>query len=128
MNVLSNTFVGELLDWNEIFIEIYVLRRYCYLYRKRFLWLVILNYHICFKYLFQICNFIFRCNHGYRLIGSSKRTCLPISLWGGLPAYCKRKSIILNCSRGNKLKECSALSSGRTRKLIYWKTAVWRKF
>ena len=32
---------------------------------------------------------ISRCNFGYRLLGSRKRLCLPISLWGGLPAYCK---------------------------------------
>ena len=32
-----------------------------------------------------------RCNFGYRLLGSRKRLCLPISLWGGLPAYCKRE-------------------------------------
>ena len=31
----------------------------------------------------------FGCNYGYKLIGSRKRTCLPISLWAGLPAYCK---------------------------------------
>ena len=36
-----------------------------------------------------ICEF--GCNFGYRLLGSKKRMCLPISLWGGLPAYCKRK-------------------------------------
>ena len=34
---------------------------------------------------------ISRCNFGYRLLGSRKRLCLPISLWGGLPAYCKRE-------------------------------------
>lgn len=32
-----------------------------------------------------------RCNFGFRLLGSRRRLCLPISLWGGLPAYCKRK-------------------------------------
>ncbi|CAB4066558.1 CSMD [Lepeophtheirus salmonis] len=29
------------------------------------------------------------CNKGYRLIGSKRRVCLPISLWSGLPSYCK---------------------------------------
>ena len=33
----------------------------------------------------------FGCNYGYKLIGSKKRMCLPISLWAGLPAYCKRE-------------------------------------
>lgn len=37
----------------------------------------------------------FGCNYGYKLIGSKKRMCLPISLWAGLPAYCKRKWIKL---------------------------------
>ena len=36
----------------------------------------------------------FGCNYGYKLIGSKKRMCLPISLWAGLPAYCKRESIL----------------------------------
>ena len=35
----------------------------------------------------------FGCNYGYKLIGSKKRMCLPISLWAGLPAYCKRNWI-----------------------------------
>ena len=37
---------------------------------------------------------ISRCNYGYRLIGSQERICLPISLWGGLPSYCKRKYFV----------------------------------
>ena len=56
----------------------------------------------------------FGCNYGYKLIGSKKRMCLPISLWAGLPAYCKREyfvpvqfysvlnSIAINCPRLRK--------------------------
>ena len=37
------------------------------------------------------------CNEGYRLVGSKTRICLPIALWTGVQASCKRK----NCK--NKL-------------------------
>ena len=32
------------------------------------------------------------CNEGYRLVGSKTRICLPIALWTGVQASCKRKS------------------------------------
>ena len=32
----------------------------------------------------------FTCNPGYQLVGSRLRTCLPVAMWDGLPAYCKR--------------------------------------
>ena len=31
------------------------------------------------------------CNEGYRLVGSKTRICLPIALWTGVQASCKRK-------------------------------------
>jgi CUB/sushi domain-containing protein len=60
-----------------------------------------------------ICEF--GCNFGYRLLGSRRRLCLPISLWGGLPAYCKP----IKCPRLRKANygdiyppQCSTKKSG----------------
>ncbi|XP_042878589.1 sushi, von Willebrand factor type A, EGF and pentraxin domain-containing protein 1-like isoform X2 [Penaeus japonicus] len=31
----------------------------------------------------------FTCDPGYQLVGSKMRTCLPVAMWDGIPAYCK---------------------------------------
>ncbi|XP_071546933.1 sushi, von Willebrand factor type A, EGF and pentraxin domain-containing protein 1-like isoform X1 [Panulirus ornatus] len=31
----------------------------------------------------------FACDPGYQLVGSKMRTCLPVAMWDGIPAYCK---------------------------------------
>ena len=36
----------------------------------------------------------FTCQSGYRLVGSPSRFCLPVALWTGLPAYCKRNGLL----------------------------------
>lgn len=33
----------------------------------------------------------FTCDPGFQLVGSQVRTCLPVAMWDGIPAYCKRK-------------------------------------
>ena len=39
----------------------------------------------------------YRCNQGYKLSGSSNRTCEPSGRWSGNKAVCKGRSIIENC-------------------------------
>lgn len=33
----------------------------------------------------------FACDPGFQLVGSRVRTCLPVAMWDGIPAYCKRE-------------------------------------
>lgn len=35
----------------------------------------------------------FSCAYGHHLVGSSRRHCLPLSKWDGLPGSCKRELI-----------------------------------
>lgn len=35
---------------------------------------------------------VFKCGHGFYLVGSRNRNCLPLSKWDGLNTSCKRKS------------------------------------
>ncbi|XP_068228821.1 sushi, von Willebrand factor type A, EGF and pentraxin domain-containing protein 1-like isoform X2 [Palaemon carinicauda] len=42
----------------------------------------------------------FTCDPGYQLVGSKKRTCLPVAMWDGIPAYCKA----ISCPPLPKLK------------------------
>ena len=44
-------------------------------------------------YVNTLCRF--SCNEGHRLAGSSARACLPIALWTGIQAACKREYFIL---------------------------------
>lgn len=34
----------------------------------------------------------FACDSGFQLVGSKLRTCLPVAMWDGIPAYCKCKA------------------------------------
>ena len=47
----------------------------------------------------------FKCHAGYRLVGSPSRHCLPIALWTGLPAYCKRKYFFMLVYTGSETKK-----------------------
>lgn len=35
----------------------------------------------------------FTCDPGFQLVGSRVRTCLPVAMWDGIPAYCKREAL-----------------------------------
>ena len=62
----------------------------------------------------------FSCQTGYRLVGSPSRFCLPVALWTGLPAYCKRKHFqdvikkcrMTICSSFFSREMCSTASTG----------------
>jgi hypothetical protein len=36
------------------------------------------------------------CRAGYRLVGTRRRTCLPVAMWTGMQGYCKRKAFAFN--------------------------------
>ena len=50
----------------------------------------------------------FGCNPGYNLVGSISRTCLPVAMWDGIPAHCKRQLSGLRCDSlfHEKLESC----------------------
>ena len=52
----------------------------------------------------------FACDPGFQLVGSHTRTCLPVAMWDGIPAYCKRKpSQCCVCNQYSNISLCSSI-------------------